>query len=158
MKTHSSSISMLKTIMVFAFVALIFSCSSSDSNNATNQNTVNAVENIAKSGTWRVTYYFDSDHEETSNYSGYNFTFASSNVLTVTNGTNTYTGAWFVTDSNSNDDSIDDLDFNIVFTAPPFMEELSDDWDMISKTSTEIKLIDISGGNGGTDYLTFTRN
>ncbi len=36
-------------------------------------------------------------------------------------------------------------------------EELSDDWDIISHSSTKIELIDISGGNGGTDYLTFEK-
>jgi hypothetical protein len=37
-------------------------------------------------------------------------------------------------------------------------EDLNDDWDIISRSSTKIELIDISGGNGGTDYLTFEKN
>jgi hypothetical protein len=37
------------------------------------------------------------------------------------------------------------------------LDDLSDDWDIISYTDTEIKLIDVSGGNGGTDYLTLTK-
>ena len=109
------------------------------------------------SGTWAITYYFD-DADETSDYAGYTFTFGASNVITATNGTNTYTGTWTITDSNSSDDSIDDLDFNIVFTAPPDFEELSDDWDIVEVTDTKIELIDISGGGGGTDYLTFEKN
>jgi hypothetical protein len=36
-------------------------------------------------------------------------------------------------------------------------EDLVDDWDFISVSNTKIELIDISGGNGGTDYLTFER-
>jgi len=51
-----------------------------------------------------------------------------------------------------------DLDFNIFFASPPDFEDLSDDWDFISHTSTKIELIDMSGGNGGTDYLTFEKN
>ncbi|MFN7419673.1 MAG: hypothetical protein ACK5RV_02185, partial [Flavobacterium sp.] len=70
----------------------------------------------------------------------------------------TYTGVWSVTDSNSNDDSMDDLDFNIAFTTPANFLELTDDWDIQSRTDTKIELIDISGGNGGTDYLTFEKN
>jgi hypothetical protein len=79
-------------------------------------------------------------------------------VLTATNGTLTHTGIWSVTDSNSNDDSMDDLDFNIAFTTPANFLELTDDWDIQSRTDTKIELIDVSGGNGGTDYLTFEKN
>ena len=113
---------------------------------------------IVSNGTWRITYYYDTDQEETNTFNGYNFTFASGNVLMASNGTNNYAGVWSVTDSNSNDDSISDLDFNIAFTTPAQFEELTDDWEIIEKSATQIKLKDVSGGNGGTDYLTFTKN
>lgn len=131
---------------------LAVACNNEDSTNSNQTKVVNTVS----SGTWRITYFYDTDKEETANFTGYNFTFASS--LTATNGTNTYTGTWSVTDTNSNDDSMDDLHFNILFTAPPDFEDLSDDWDILEMTDTKIKLIDISGGNGGTDYLTFEKN
>lgn len=133
-------------------------CSSDDNSNSSDDNTPADVVNIATNGTWRVTYYFDNDQVETNNFSGYNFTFGAGSVLTATNGTNTYLGTWSVTDSNSSDDSISDLDFNIAFTAPAQFEELTDDWEIIQKSATEIKLKDVSGGNGGIDYLTFTKN
>lgn len=126
-----------------------------DSSSSVNQTT---VVNTVSSGTWRITLYNDSGTIKTNQFTGYNFTFGPSNVLTATNGTQTYTGIWSVTDSNSNDDSIDDLDFNIAFTAPANFLELTDDWDIQSRTDTKIELIDISGGNGGTDYLTFEKN
>jgi hypothetical protein len=53
---------------------------------------------------------------------------------------------------------MDDLDFNIAFTAPANFLELTYDWDIQSRTDTKIELIDVSGGNGGTDYLTFEKN
>ena len=124
------------------------------------QETINQIENSVSSGDWIVTYFYDTDSDETSDYSGYTFDFASNGVLTASNGTNTYTGTWSVTDdSNSQDDSnsLDDIDFNIFFSAPEVFAELSDDWDIISYSSTEIRLIDESGGNGGTDYLTFMK-
>jgi hypothetical protein len=62
-------------------------------------------------------------------------------------------GSWIRCGSSS-----DDLDFNISFASPPDFEELSDDWDFISQSSSKIELIDVSGGNGGTDYLTFEKN
>jgi hypothetical protein len=145
----------MKAIGLFFLVGMFaIACNNDDSTNA-NQS---KVENTAKSGTWRITYFYDTDKEETSNYTGYNFTFGESAVLTATNGANTYTGTWSISDSNSDDDSMDDLDFNIAFSAPPAFEELSDDWDIIEVTDTKIQLIDVSGGNGGTDYLTFEKN
>ena len=45
-----------------------------------------------------------------------------------------------------------------MFVAPPDFEDLTDDWDIVSRTNTQVQLIDISGGGGGTDYLTFQKN
>lgn len=110
-------------------------------------------------GNWRITYYYDTDHEETSRFSNYTFSFDSNNVLKATNGTNTYTGMWSITDSRSGDDNPhSDIDFNIAFSSPANFAELSDDWDIVSQTSTKIELIDVSGGNGGTDHLVFEKN
>jgi hypothetical protein len=150
----------IKFMAIIAMVLVISTastCSSDDSPSSSSNSTTDVI-NIVNNGTWRITYYYDTDHEETNNFSGYNFAFGSNNALSATNGTNTYTGTWSVTDSNSNDDSISDLDFNIAFSTPAQFEELSDDWEIIEKTSTLIKLKDVSGGNGGTDYLTFTKN
>jgi hypothetical protein len=58
----------------------------------------------------------------------------------------------------ASNDSISDLDFNLAFSSPAEFLELSDDWEIIEKSTTVIKLKDVSGGNGGTDYLTFTKN
>ena len=35
--------------------------------------------------------------------------------------------------------------------------KLSDDWDILEYTSGRIRLIDVSGGDGSTDYLTFEK-
>lgn len=132
-------------------------CGSDDTPSSSNNNPDDVI-NVVNNGTWRITYYYDTDHEETSNFNGYNFTFGASSVLTASNGTNNYTGTWSVTDSNSSDDSISDLDFNIAFSSPAQFEELTDDWEIIEKSTTVIRLKDVSGANGGTDYLTFTKN
>jgi hypothetical protein len=154
----------LQKIKFSAVMAMLFvlttssTCSDDDDSPISNSNNSAEVVNIVNNGTWRITYFYDTDQEETSNFNGYNFTFGANNVLTASNGTNNYTGVWSISDSNSNDDSPSDLDFNIVFNSPAQFEELSDDWDIIEKSATVIQLRDVSGGNGGTDYLTFTKN
>lgn len=144
--------------VLLCMLSLNFGCSSSDDNNSSADPT--PVINAVRQGTWRVTSYIDSGTDKTANFSGYTFTFGTSNVLTATNGTNNYTGTWSVTsDDDSNDDNpSSDLDFNIAFASPANFAELTDDWDIVSNSSTTISLIDISGGNGGTDILVLTKN
>ena len=87
------------------------------------------------------------------------FTFNSNgSVVAVGNGLSV-TGTWSVVNDDSNDDNpSSDLDFNLLFSSPEIFAELSDDWDVLERTDTKIRLIDVSGGNGGTDYLTFEKN
>jgi hypothetical protein len=144
-------------ILLCIFMLNVASMCSKDDNSVTNV-IQNQVVNTATSGTWKVTLYDDSGTIKTSNFTGYNFSFGSGNTLTAANGTNTYTGTWSVTDSNSNDDILDDLHFNVSFNAPASFADLTDDWHIVSRTDTKIQLNDVSGGNGGTDYLTFEKN
>nr|WP_315148157.1 hypothetical protein [uncultured Flavobacterium sp.] len=147
----------LRVVVIAIMLNLFFSCS--NDNSSSNSVDPTPVINIVKKGTWRITFYEDSGVIETSNFTGYNFTFGSSNVLTATNGVNTYLGTWSVTSDDSGDDSpSDDLDFNIAFASPPNFEELTEDWNILEKTDSKIKLVHISGGSGGTDYITFEKN
>ncbi|MEZ5069461.1 MAG: hypothetical protein R2751_00485 [Bacteroidales bacterium] len=59
--------------------------------------------------------------------------------------------------SGSDDDSPEDLHFHIFFSLSNDFEDLNDDWEILSHSATKIELVDVSGGNGGTDYLTFTK-
>ena len=149
----------IKIILVLAvlFVLNVASMCSDDDDSPTNVNQTQVINTVI-SGTWRITNYVDSGVNETTNFTGYNFTFGSNNVLTAVGNGLTISGTWSVTDTNSNDDTLNDLDFNIAFTSPANFLELSDDWDIVSRTDTKIQLIDVSGGNGVTDYLTFEKN
>lgn len=51
-----------------------------------------------------------------------------------------------------------DIDFNIFFASPADFAELSEDWDIISHSASKIELKHVSGGDGGTDLLTFEKN
>lgn len=143
-------------IAAFGFLT---ACSDDDSS-STNGNPTEVV-NTVKDGTWRITSFMEDANDETHHFTGYNFTFGDNNVVTATNGTNTHTGTWSVTNSNSSDDDDNnnsDIDFNIMFAAPENFTELNDDWDILERTDTKLRLRDVSGGNGGTDLLTFEKN
>jgi hypothetical protein len=143
---------MMKNLLFIGLMLFIASCTKDDVKQKAN------IEEEVSKGTWKITYFSDSGADETSNFSGYNFEFKSDGTLTASNGSNSYDGIWSVTDGNSNDDSPDDLDFNIYFNLTNNFEDLNDDWDIKSHTETKLELKDVSGGNGGTDLLTFTKN
>ena len=152
-------------LCVFAFVT---SCSSDD--DATTSPTDNTVDinqttNIVTSGDWIIASFIDSGQDETNDFNGYTFAFNANGSLIATKNATTVNGTWSITDDDddssdddSDGDSSNDIDFNIFFSAPDDFTDLSDDWDIVSRSETRIELIDISGGNGGTDNLVFEKN
>ena len=151
----------MKKIFYSLFAAALLlgavSCSSDDNNSSVSASEITAT---VTSGTWRITAFSEDGTDETNHFAGYNFTFAPTNVLTATNGTNNYQGIWSATSHDDSDDDNpgSDLDFNILFSSPDTFTELNEDWEILERTSSRIKLRHVSGGNGGTDYLTFEKN
>lgn len=134
---------------VILLSSLLFSCKKDDNN--TTISTTNLTSTVS-SGNWRITYYWDTDHEETNDFTGYSFVFNSNGTVTATKAANFINGSW----STANDDS--KVKLILSFSTPSAFLEISDDWHTIERTDTKIKLQDISGGNGGTDFLTFEKN
>lgn len=156
----------LKSVALVAITLFFVACSDDDgnapldSNNGTSAD--QTAQNLQGSG-WRITQFIDSGTNETSDFTGFVFTFNANGTVVASNGNVTVNGTWSVTDSNSSSDddgnSTDDDDFNLFFAVGDDndFEDLNDDWDFVSSSANKIELIDISGGNGGTDYLTFEK-
>jgi hypothetical protein len=124
---------------------------------------------IVTQGTWKVTHYTDHGGNETMHFVDYTFTFHSNNTVVASTGTTQVTGNWNITDNNSSslytdtsgtDDTPNDLvDFNISFPIANLdFNDIEDDWDVVTKSATEIVLID---GNQDdptkVDYITFEK-
>ncbi|MCB0632304.1 MAG: hypothetical protein R2824_08740 [Saprospiraceae bacterium] len=138
-------------LSVIILSAITFSCTKDDfSPNGSDDLSVTEVINTLKSGDWVITYFFDKK-DETAHFSGYTFTFEDDGTLKATNGSSTVKGSW----SNGKDDSKNKL--NINFSSPDNFEDLSEDWHVLEKTDDKIRLEHLSGGNGGTDLLTFEK-
>jgi hypothetical protein len=151
---------MKKAFLVGLLLVSVIACD--DDNDALSTSAkVSEARNTAVSGEWRITKFVDSGTDETNHFNGYTFQFGSSGSLTATNSTNTYTGTWSVTDDGSGDDNrdddFDDIDFNIIFTLPADFAELSEDWEIVSLAESRMEFRHVSGGNGGTDLLTFEK-
>ncbi len=105
---------------------------------------------IITSGTWQVSYFYD-HHDETSYYNGYNFTFINNGTINVMKNTVNSNGSWLTYVDNAQNKM--DLSF-----ADNDLGHLHDDWQIVEYTTTIIHLKHISGGNGDTHYLYFTKN
>ncbi len=109
------------------------------------------LETILITDSWFVSFFFD-DQDETSDFAGYEFIFHTDGTASAILGANTTTGTWFV-----NTTSGGQLKLNLNFGLNFPLDELDEDWKVIEFSNELIRLFDISGGDGSTDYLTFSR-
>ena len=117
-------------IIILAITMLVTSCKKEDSSSATS-----AVSSNLKSGaSWRVSWYYDSDKEETSNYARYTFEFSDGGVFTAFATSGNTSGTW------SYDDSSKKLNIAIGSSSP--LSDLTDDWLITEHSDSVIKLKD----------------
>ena len=143
---------MKNRLLLFSVIMIsivTFSSCSKDDNSVDPAQT----EQNVQSGTWRVTLFNNSGENKTSYFSGYNFIFNQNGSVSASNGTVTQNGTLSVFIDSG------DTKFELSFpmTSGPF-KEISDDWKVVTQSATKIELVNVSGGNGGTDYLTFEKN
>lgn len=109
-------------------LALAFTgCSKSSDDNATPNNTqLNGTK-------WVVTYFWDKDKDETSDFAGYSFEFKDNGVLIayLPDGT-TKDGLWSQSSST----------LHFVISGTYTLDEMSDDWMVLEQTNTVLKLKD----------------
>lgn len=124
------------------------------------QQTISGIKTNLQTGTWRITKFMEEDRDETDHFTDFDFTFEPNGTLVASDGTDTFLGNWSITDSDfsDSDENDDDLNFNINFNLTNEFESLNEDWNFVSRSSTKIELEDVSGGDGGTDLLTFEKN
>lgn len=150
----------MKTIKKYSLVAvmlLVFaSCSNDDDDNtsSTTEQEVQNTENTINDGNWVISNFNDSGEDQTSDFQGYQFTFGDNGLLTATNNSDTQTGTWSVTSDGDND-----IDLNIFFQVSDDsdFDELNEDWDVVSISSTQISLVDDSEDGQSADVLVFTK-
>jgi hypothetical protein len=145
----------MKNLIYLSILLFTFGCG--DDPNPDENPKVEEVEGIVLNGKWQITYFFDSDEEKTDKYTSYTFQFLPSGSVVANDGPASVSGAWSVTDQSNSNGNSEDMDFKISFATTPLLDELSDDWEIISTSNTKIELRHISGGNGGTDLLTFEK-
>lgn len=135
----------LATLLILGSLS-IASCSKSD-DSLSNTTDTSAQKNEIQGKTWTISSYIDKGKDETYHFSGYSFTFGENGIFSATTSGSEYTGSWSISSSNSGFDdsgnhSSNSNKFIITATGNDQMDELSDDFMIVSISSTEIILKD----------------
>ena len=118
-------------MMVAAASLSMFSCTNNPDDSVDINNLTDVLET---SGAWEVTYYWDKDKDETSDFAGYTFNFKENGVFEASRNGSLQTGTWSVNNSSQK------LIINIGSAKP--LTDLIDDWIILEKTDNLIKLKD----------------
>ena len=149
------SISFLLMSLLMSFsISSCFGSDDDDSHNNDDDNSGGGTTGVVVEGNWKVTLFQEDNSSQTYHFNGYSFDFGTDGTLVATNGSTVQNGNW----NNGGDDSGNKLNINFP-SAPddsPF-EEISEDWNIITKTVTKIELRHVSGGDGSVDLLTFEK-
>jgi hypothetical protein len=133
----------LSLLLIFTSTFFFASCDKKDDSPST--------QSIIQQGKWRITLFNDSGTDETYHFTGYEFTFNTNGSVVAVKNTTTVNGTW----STGNDDSKSKLILNFGTTVN--FNDLNEDWQILEKNSSKIRMQHISGGNGTTDLLTFEK-
>ena len=148
---------MTKYLLAVVTVLGMAACNNNNDPNPS-QAKINEAKTVAVNGQWVITYFWDTDKDETANFADFVFDFKADGSITATKGATVVSGQWTVTDEDDDDKVDENVDVNLIFSTPADFEQLTEDWHIISISDTKIELTHTSGGGGGTDLLTFTKN
>ena len=110
------------------------------------------IRNIAMGGPWNVALYQEGEMDMTTSYAGMDFDFSTMYQVEVSiNADPIANGLWRVLR-----DSDDGLKFYINFDTGDDLAELTEDWKVVSITSTRIELKD-ENDDGSVDTLVFEK-
>ena len=123
----------LTGIISVLVILTVASCSKEDSKSGSNTGT--STSGILSSGTWRVTYYHESNSDHTINFKGYTFTFNANGQMTAKDSLATTTnGTWSSDDSHN--------EFHMVIGSSSPLSDISNGWLIISITGSECDMKD----------------
>ncbi len=133
-----------KLILLLTFPLFIATCGKSYDDPATSS----TLTSIITQGTWTVHLYLNDGKDETSNYTGYVFTFNSNGSLQAAKGGNNTGGTWSeVADSGK-------TKLILVWVGggiPVELLEIEEDWVLKAKSNTLVELTNT--GSSGTSEL-----
>jgi hypothetical protein len=131
----TTSMKQLAYLSLFGLFLLFASCENTlvDDDSPAQDISVIVSEDNAQ---WRISYFWDKDKDETSDFQGYTFTFESDGKLEAKKGDQLQAGTWSIIQDDGRQKFVIDLG-----QLRP-LEELTDDWLILEKSAGIIKLKD----------------
>lgn len=124
------------TAIILIFSLLAVSCTGSDDDSLLT--TTDITQIITQADGWKVTWFWDKDKDETSDFEGYEFYFLESGTFEAVHSGNTVSGTWQV---ESSSDGSRRLVLNTSSDIKP-LSEMNDDWIILKMTDSKIELKD----------------
>lgn len=126
------SLKLTATLIFIISTSIFYSCAPE------NMDYVSSTKEIISQGKWSVAYYY-AGQDKTAQYSTYQFSFTGNGNVTVSNGTNSFSGTWStVTDINRNEV------LRINLGQEPHLQELSEQW-CVSSCQTDVVSMKVNG-------------
>lgn len=138
---------MKKLILLFA-VVIFASCSSDDDN--INLEQPDAITIVLPEGNWKIEKFIDDNVDKTAQFASFVFDFENNGTVTATNDILSENGLW------SYDNDRNDPELDIRFNEDSILDEISDDWDIISVSPSRIELSD-TDSDGEIELLIFVK-
>ena len=120
------------------FLCSLFAFSCTNSNDTLPSPTTDTTQIITQQGGWKVTWYWDKDKDETTDFSGYVFHFRDTGTFDAVRNGSTTSGTWEIRTSS---DSSQRLVIVSGSAAKP-LSNLDDDWLILNITDNKIELKD----------------
>jgi hypothetical protein len=128
------------------------SCSSDDDSGDVVTNEFENIKTTLPQGQWKISKLIDGTSDYTAEFESFAFTFSEDGTVIAQNDILSEPGTWAYDNTSSSSEEL-----VLQFSEMDPFDELNDDWDIVSVSSAKIELMDISGGDGDTELLTFTK-
>jgi len=138
--------SRIYSFVILVSLAVIVGCKKDDDTSPSGNNTIQT--SILVSGSWKVSYFYESGSNHTSDFNDYAFAFANNGTMTASNSSGTVNGTWRIDDDGSNE-------FHMSLGNSSTLDKLDKGWVVISQSNSEIKLKDDDTSH--TEELHFTK-
>jgi hypothetical protein len=133
-----------KHTYILLFVSFLAFTSCSKDNDAP------STKSIIQQGKWKIVLFNDNGAVETSNYTGYEFTFNTNGSVSAVKNGSTVTGSWNV----GSDESLNKL--TLGFPLLSGLTELNEQWTFLEKSYSVFKLEHVNS-EGQTEVVTFQK-
>lgn len=142
----------MKKILLILSIVTFISCSSDDDAGDVITNEFERITSVLSEGTWEVTKLIDDNDDRTIAFESFTFTFNQDGTVVSETDLFSETGTWFYKSTSQDGEQLV-LEFSDI---TPF-DEISDDWEIVSLTNSQVELTDTGDTQGDTDFLVFTK-